>query len=686
MDTRARADVLIVGGGPIGLAQAWGIKKLNPALKVVVLEKRAEYQRSHTLVMQHEQLSKLMRATKTENDPALKKLLADLKKDPHIRTNELERIFDKLARDNGVEINFEEVDADKRIFLQQVSRFNPRLIIGADGTHSAVSEAAFPAGNQVKHEFDFVLQLRYEVRGDRKADSVGFIDEMVREGIVASEYVGAYKDGKTPVTMQMMITKEDFQVLSSATSKTPYVPYERDTVAPALEDISKVTFENMPFNVKRFITAYLHRRLIGDNYDEVIDSVDDYLASDMDRSKSSVFIFSVDPKSIRISVNEAPATHAEKVCVVMRHPQAFPAGVPVILMGDAGLGLSYFKGLNAGIETSAKFLSLLAPSLRAGQLDLAHLELPLVKYRDWFKNDYAPKKVKEVAEYSKWQIRSVMTGVKVIRTVLVSSWYKSIEVIEPNLRNYFNQIAKDVSLTGKDKGYRQFPHRGYDLVKFFQLDFAAFAFSFKKMGKLFADYIKPYKSAAQFGHDFKQPLTGLGNLLLGIYKIFAGMGKRQARLSGDGIVTILRALLELVTTPLAWFVKPIFRGLATAIRGVPNIENNPGMAVLAELGKTKLGRINSAQADRPVTSTDIYKLLAVCEDLHRKFDKSYWRGQRSKIALAEEKLINSIRAKDNHGKLDNTAELLEYFTLFTPAKTLVKQAAVLAPGNRAHKR
>ncbi len=47
---------------------------------------------------------------------------------------------------------------------------------------------------------------------------------------------------------------------------------------------------------------------------------------------------------MRISSNEAPATYAKE-------PVYFYQGVPVQLCGDAALGLSYFKGLNAGIES-----------------------------------------------------------------------------------------------------------------------------------------------------------------------------------------------------------------------------------------------------------------------------------------------------------------------------------------------
>ena len=97
-------QVLVVGAGPIGLIKIWGMKCLNPNLKIVVLEKYPEYQRSHTLILQWQKLEAVMKAAHSENEPVLVNLLERLKKDPHIRTNELQQIFTQLVIDSGVEI------------------------------------------------------------------------------------------------------------------------------------------------------------------------------------------------------------------------------------------------------------------------------------------------------------------------------------------------------------------------------------------------------------------------------------------------------------------------------------------------------------------------------------------------------------------------------------------------------
>ena len=341
-------DILIIGAGPIGLIKAWGLKKLNPNLKIVILEKYPDYQRNHVLNLHPRHLEALMRATHTENDPNLSSLLAQLKQDQHILTTDLQKIFTKVATDCGVEIQTQhEVTPNELPSLLANTYPNVRMVIGADGTHSVTSQTLFSPENQVKYEFDYILQMRYAIEGEQKAPSVEnqfFYQQLFRKGLVANEYVGHFEKGQTPVTMQMMISREDYLHLKTATSKNPLRPF--------LGTHSSILA--LPEKLRSFISYYLQNRI-----------------------SSTANKYSIDKASIRISVNETPATHAKNI--VCSREQA-----RVLLAGDAALGLSYFKGLNAGVEASAQFFTILEPAIQNGFQDQARFDTLLSHYQQWF--------------------------------------------------------------------------------------------------------------------------------------------------------------------------------------------------------------------------------------------------------------------------------------------------------------
>lgn len=619
-------NVVIVGAGPIGLAYAWGIKKLNPDLKIVVLEKYEEFQRKHTLNMQYEQLEKLMYATGTRSDVVLSGLLEQLKQDPHIRTNVLQSTFKQLALDCGVEIITDEVK--KSTIQQQLFERYPdaQLIIGADGTHSVVSDSLFPEGNQVKHEFDYVLQLRYEIEGEDKSsaiNTVNFYQQMARQGLIANEYVGHFENGKTSVTVQLMISKKDYEALKEATSKNPVKPFA------SKELIEEHPVDALPVNISAFINKYLVTRI----------------------KSCHINGEKIDRNSIRISVNEAPATHAKKVV----HTSS---NTPIVLAGDAGLGLSYFKGLNAGLESTAKFMEIMKPAIQNSLSNENENETALNTWQEWFLDDFSPKKVKEVAQYSTWRIRSAMGVIEAVHNSKMASHYEFEENQREVIIDYFDLLAQDpLALLNEDGSWRVFPHRDYDPIKFGQFENVPVEHTLKKMAKLFADYVKPYKSNIHIKEDFKQPLTGFVNGFVGLVKIFTGLFALDMNRFTDGILSTLRGVIEIVTTPLAWIVKPVMRGIATLIYGSVLIEDSEGIKALAQYGDQYLAE----QDDSNISAKKVYNLLAVCNDIHRKFDKSAQRGQCSNIKEIDEySLYNELRANTQLSR----EKLINYFSLF----------------------
>jgi 2-polyprenyl-6-methoxyphenol hydroxylase-like FAD-dependent oxidoreductase len=622
-------DVIIVGAGPVGLAFAAGLKNLNPDLRIRVYEKYPEYQRKHTLVVQHEQVAKYIREAGFEADNEMQALLATLRTDPNIRTSTLEEILKGKAQALGVEIVVEEIKEET--IHQQIGRHTPRFVTGADGTHSVVSRAVFGPDNQVKHEFDYVLQLRYEIEGEARADRldpVQFYEQMAQEGIIASEYVGTYDaaKGTTPVTMQMMISKEEFQRLSPiATSKNPvylYTNTQNDQV--------------LPVPVANFLHNYMLKKIQSTGSDETI--VRD---------------------SVRVSVNEAPATHAKQVFRVEED------GSISQLKGDAALGLSYFKGINAAFEALGKWFNLMAPSIRKGlpKGDQDMLQA-LSTYQSWFLTEFVPRKIKEVEKYSTWMIRAPMLLMEVVHSLADASVHPVPEDKKPMAEQFFN------AMTGGEYTIRRrlFPHRAYDPVPLWQWSYVPVTHSLTKVWKLVADYFKPYKSEGQRDQDFRQPLVGAANILIGSAKILVGffqMFTLDFKRFGDGLFTFSRGLFEIATTPLAWIVKPLTREIATIIhnlwRGPKQIEDNHGMHKLANTGMQYLQALEGDALD-PVQKRDIY---GYCNDLHRKFIKSQAQGQSTKVEQDEGDLYSSLSAQNTNLRSVAT----NYFSLFNSRRT-----------------
>ncbi|CEK09698.1 FAD-dependent monooxygenase family protein [Legionella hackeliae] len=632
-------DVVIVGGGPIGLAYAWGMKKLNPNLDIVVLEKYSEYQRKHTLVMQYKQLQALMDATETAEDNTLKNLVMRLKADPHIRTNELETIFKTLATEAKVKIVTEEVK--KETIQEQIfDKYpNARLVIGADGTHSTVSETLFPPNNQIKHEFDYVLQLRYEVEGERKTNSLStttFYQEMARQGLIANEYVGSFADGKTPVTMQMMISKEAFEQLKAkATSKNPILPFNQPDQEGTV--IPEQPIDDLPGEISTFVYRYLHHKI----------------RECKDGEKIAY-------QSIRVSVNEAPATHAAQL--VHTKIDDGERSTALVLGGDASLGLSYFKGLNAGLESTAYFFEHLKPVIKNGLPDAKAITSALANYQSWFLETFAPSKIQEVKDYSTYRIRKVWNGFKIFRDIKNAS---TIDIGDGDtqkeiIADYFKLLARDTKAASDSSvAWRPYPHRSYEPVKLGQFAYIPIQYTLSRIGKIFIDFFKPYKSEYQLKQDFKQPLVGLNDTFMGLLKIVVGFFTLDFWRFADGIFSVLKGAIELATTPLVWIVKPISRSLISLFSDPIKIEDNKGIRQLAAKGLDYLDR----GKDSELSPHKLHELLAICNDLDRKYNKCLTRGQTSDITQSVEK---DLFYKAKKTSVDNISrkEIRNYFSLF----------------------
>lgn len=215
----------------------------------------------------------------------------------------------------------------------------------------------YHAGNTIKKEFDFVMQFRIEVEGDIRNIPIPTLARFMQNyGITCDEFVGKKdEDGKTPITFQFMISKEHYNQLEKhAKSGNPIRPFSGND--------SKV--DKIPEIIMPQLKGYLGLRLHHFTNEEDILKLD----------------------SATISVNEAPATYAKEVFKQAERNDGYKSSTKnpdVVLVGDAAMGLSYFKEINAGFESSARLVDIISqPHEQRKQR--------LEDYKKWFEEKYAP--------------------------------------------------------------------------------------------------------------------------------------------------------------------------------------------------------------------------------------------------------------------------------------------------------
>lgn len=171
----------------------------------------------------------------------------------------------------------------------------------------------------------------------------------------------------------------------------------------------------------------------------------------------------------------------------------------------------------------------------------------------------------------------------------------------------------------------------------------------------------PYKSSREFLMDIAQPIRGLGNVLRGLAILvatplfFLGNTVRYAFISGslrnfftnmklnlgrstswfiDGLSSIVRGSIQVVATPLTWAIRVPLRGIITAIKGTPDINENEEVQHLVDLG------------NHAITNNDGYTMDCIKHRLHEEYQKSTSQGQTSKITPEQEKqAFNSMYFK-----------------------------------------
>lgn len=289
-------NIVFVGAGPVGLWTAIQIKLRNPALDIRMHEKYQEYKRKHLL-----KLNKKSFANAATNESLLAMIngLAT-----SVRTTELENGLKQIAHELGIEIVFGAVDN-----CEELAANYPEtpLFIDASGSHSITRTQIFDDAKQTEKNLQYIAEMKYEALGNAQAQS--FLKTLGAQSytpFLANEAVGRVSpDGQTPVSIRFFIDEETYTQMQDATFKNPY------------------TLDNLNDMPKRMAEAVEARLILRERYEQRIEN------------------------SEKITVTTLPVYAAAQFT---KHSH----GKDWCLVGDAALGVPYFRSLNAGLEAGTQ--------------------------------------------------------------------------------------------------------------------------------------------------------------------------------------------------------------------------------------------------------------------------------------------------------------------------------------------
>lgn len=138
-----------------------------------------------------------------------------------IRTNDLEDNLLQLAKKLGICFKFVEVDRFDDLLRDYPSA---GIVVGSDGSHSVVRKNVFHNDLSVMDDLQLTVEVKYEVSG--VAEPLDPVTEaypcLKLMHYVATESIGKPKDGKTPVTLRLLVDSEAHAAVKEASFKNPF--------------------------------------------------------------------------------------------------------------------------------------------------------------------------------------------------------------------------------------------------------------------------------------------------------------------------------------------------------------------------------------------------------------------------------------------------------------------------------
>jgi 2-polyprenyl-6-methoxyphenol hydroxylase-like FAD-dependent oxidoreductase len=309
---------VIVGGGPVGLWTAIQLKKRQPHAEVKVYERHATYQRHHVLRLDHWSL--LLYSRHLREDPAQDAFfravtdhsLAGITWRPTgsvaLRTSDLETALETYAEALGVERVQDTIEDPHALMARH---FECHHFIAADGARSGIRSALWPTPALEERSLQHIVELKYQVEGAVDPSRGRLARQAMNH--LAFDHVGRTRAGQTPVTLRVFLDESEHLAIPPATFKAP-LAVDDPALPPALaQDL--LTYLQVRHHAVAEPVCRAHAHL----------------------TKLELSLY-------------AATSFAQEV-----------EGRAWYLVGDAALGVPYFRSLNSGLILGSRLAQMLAP-------------------------------------------------------------------------------------------------------------------------------------------------------------------------------------------------------------------------------------------------------------------------------------------------------------------------------------
>jgi 2-polyprenyl-6-methoxyphenol hydroxylase-like FAD-dependent oxidoreductase len=312
------ANIVIIGAGPVGLWTALQIKKRVPAASIVMYERHTTYQRSHVLRLDYWSLLLYSRKNRNPSEQAFYtevtgKRVAGVQlgfaNSLYIRTNDLESALRDYALREGIVIEYRKIQG-----VYEAEALHPEctVFIGSDGAHSPLRQELLGSEDVVRSDLQHVVEMKFEEEGGpRKLDIRQMWSCNRQLHFTATDHVGRKKGQTTPVTLRLLLDEQTYGLLPEMSFKAP----------GALDDA------RLPDAIRSDVETYLRFRAktLGTRYVE-------------GSARLSKLVLSL---------------YAAKRFGIRRGDKAW------FLVGDAAMGVPYFRALNCGMMLGSRLAMLL---------------------------------------------------------------------------------------------------------------------------------------------------------------------------------------------------------------------------------------------------------------------------------------------------------------------------------------